>query len=718
MRMKLSTLVALLVFAPSVLADAQTAPARDAAPRYRAEVINPTLSGGLCLPHSNTVLLWGTDGSIWRSDKPLEWTRGRTDTDADLSSIAANEDGSVLIAVGQRGTILRSTDRGRRWSSISIASITHDLRSVAHHAAGDIWIATGVGTGVLRSVDAGRTWRSVHAAPRVTFGTLASDPKNDTLLIGGEDGVIGYSRDRGESWDLQRIEMPGERTPIAMFYRLDTDVIVATSAYGRVLVSDDRGASWRLRETGARGFFTAGAVARDATLWLATHTGELWRSTHRGTRFERVVLDLEHSSRYISAVDVDTPKGAVIIAGHGGLLARADDEATHWQSVASPSANLETMIAAADGRYIASGEGGLIMESMDSGRHWQIASPALDDTMREIVALPRTSTFVAAGTLGAVLRSVDGGATWRGVNVRYPNINTPPTLRALLVNASDNTLLAAGPPGTIMRSTDRGASWDLRHWTPFEAEEAFPWILGMADDRSLVTIEANGAFYRSRDGGTSWQRRAFETKRQLWHGATLRARGVSVAAGQQGVAAISRDDGASWHIVDTATSADLYGSFADELSGALFLMGEGGTLLRSADRGKTWEQLTTGVTHALRRMLRMTGSETLLAFGAGGAIIRSHDGIAWEPVHSGTASELRKAISVPDSGETILIGEGGTAIASSDGSMRRRLPTNTRRHFRGAAIDERGDLVAVGERVVRVVRDDAATGSTRVRRAH
>jgi hypothetical protein len=39
-----------------------------AAPAYDAQVINPDLSGGLLLPDGKTLLLWGSDATILRSE--------------------------------------------------------------------------------------------------------------------------------------------------------------------------------------------------------------------------------------------------------------------------------------------------------------------------------------------------------------------------------------------------------------------------------------------------------------------------------------------------------------------------------------------------------------------------------------------------------------------------------------------------------------------------
>ncbi len=46
------------------------------------------------------------------------------------------------------------------------------------------------------------------------------------------------------------------------------------------------------------------------------------------------------------------------------------------------------------------------------------------------------------------------------IPVTYPNPNTPPDLRGLIVAPSGNALIAAGPPGAILRSNADGSAWE------------------------------------------------------------------------------------------------------------------------------------------------------------------------------------------------------------------------------------------------------------------
>ncbi|MGH8185585.1 MAG: WD40/YVTN/BNR-like repeat-containing protein, partial [Steroidobacteraceae bacterium] len=131
---------------------AATRVAKPPAPNYMPQVVNATLTGALALPDSTVTLLWGTDGTIRRSENGSQWAYGTTLVDADLAAVAANADGSVLVAVGERGTIVRSTDRGRTWTSMATGTDS-DLRAVIHHGASDTWIAVGTKASILRSQD-------------------------------------------------------------------------------------------------------------------------------------------------------------------------------------------------------------------------------------------------------------------------------------------------------------------------------------------------------------------------------------------------------------------------------------------------------------------------------------------------------------------------------------------------------------------------------------
>lgn len=679
-----------------------------ATPDYSPRVINPKLTGSVFEPNTRTLLLWGTDGVVLYSADGANFDWASTPAGADLSRVAADERGKVLIAIGERGVILRSEDSGRHWSLSDVRGAASDLRAVIHHPPSGAWIAAGTHGTILRSLDAGRTWTALEHDLKLTFESLFFEPRSGALLIGGEAGIVGRSTDAGVSWRLERIRMQEPVTPITAFHSLPGQLL-ATSALGRFLTSVDGGATWQLHSMGGNAYFTDAVFDPEHRVALMTsHVGDVFRLVAGEDSWERVELTFAGHKKYLSAIRYDARTKSLLVAGHHGLAARSSDGGRTWQQANTGFAtSMESLAHLGGGRYIGFGEGGFICASKDHGSRWHVIAPSLSLNLRELVALPKDDVLVASGELGGVLRSTDSGQSWRQIDIAYPNMNTPPELRSLIVTTDESALVAAGAPGTIVRSSDSGRTWQVTHWTPLQKQEAFPWILSNERRRRLAVIEARGSMYTSNDGGREWRPSRFTTDRELWQGSVLETRGVMIAAGQRGAAARSTDDGRSWAALDTGVTQNLFGSYADETSGDLFLLGGEGLILRSSDTGTTWRRAASGSRHALRRMLRDPRTGTLVAFGEHGALLRSRDrGESWTVIATHTDAELRKGLIEPGTGHLVIVGQQGVVLRSADaGKSWSAIPTHTRRHFRSGVFDPRnGDLVLVGERIVRLAR--------------
>jgi photosystem II stability/assembly factor-like uncharacterized protein len=704
---------ALLIVAIGCFASGARTEDRDIPFAYSARVINPKLTGSLYEPNSRTLLLWGTDGVILYSTDLSDWHYATTPVAADLTRVAADAQGKVVIAVGERGTILRSEDSGRRWQAVSVGDADFDLRAVVHHASSGAWVAAGTRGTILRSLDSGKTWTALAHELKLTFETLFVEPVSRAILIGGEAGLIGRSTDAGVSWLLVQIKMPDPVTPVTAIHLLG-DELIATSAMGRFLTSNDRGESWQLDSMGMNAYFTDATLdLTHGTMLMSSHTGDLFRREASDAAWEKVELTVDGQKRFVSAIRYDKASRSALAVGHHGLAARSTDGGRQWQKIETGYASsMESMAQTGQGRLVGFGEGGYIITSQDSGKTWRRVAPELSLNLREVIAVPDSDIVVASGELGGILRSTDSGGTWHAVDIRYPNMNTPPNLRALVVEPTGNALIAAGAPGTIIRSDDAGQQWRIAHWTPLEKEEAFPWILADVRQRSLAVVEARGSIYSSRDAGKSWQLSKLATDRELWQGSVSANSSVMLIAGQRGVAARSVDGGRQWAHVDTGSTEDLFGSYSDEHSGNWFLLGGKGLILRSSDGGVQWRRVASGTDRALRRMLRHPSTNALMAFGEFGSIVRSTDGgQSWQPITSGTDAELRKGMIEPGSSNMIVVGQQGVILRSSDaGKSWQTMPSHTHRHFRSAVFNPRnGDLIAVGERIVRLTRNPATS---------
>lgn len=709
---KSRTLCAVICLAAALgcLAQSACAPEETRAPDYTAQVINPDFHGGMLLPGGKTFLVWGSDGTILRSDDGAEWAQSATPSTVDLAQVASNEDGSVLVAVGAQGTILRSDDAGRAWHSSASEFADTDFRAVIRHAPSDTWIVAGTRGRILRSKDAGKTWTAVPTNLDVEFLALFVDQKANAVLIGGADGMLGTSIDAGVSWQLTKIAMPDPVSAVAGFKRHGA-LLVGISSLGRFLLSKDDAGSWELLQTSSRMILTDSAAdPRHGTIVITGNEGDVLRSTDGGKNWNSVEVRTDGPGQYLSAVRFDAQRAALLAIGQRGTVARSTDGGATWSKA---SADLDSELRGivqdeARGKFVTFGAGGLIAFSNDGGTRWTQARKALEFSMRDVAAAPRGGALVATGKLGAVIRSTDGGASWSPTTIVYPNQSTPPDLRMLIPSPSEDSLVAVGPPGTIMISDPEAKAWRITQWTPIAAERAFTWVVGDRQRKRLTTIEARGQMRVSHDG-VEW--RATEASTQgtdwaFWHAALLERDGVMISAGKSGTAVRSADGGLTWEPMKTGTDKDLFGSFADDTKGLLFLMGKDGALLRSADGARTWQAVRSGSERELRRMLRDPKTGALICFGAWGSIVRSEDdGLTWQAIPSGVEGELRKGVVDARSGSIYLAGSRGVALRSGDGGRSwKRLPSHTTRHFSSLIVHDSGDVILVGDRIVRLVR--------------
>ena len=102
------------------------------------------------------------------------------------------------MVVGDNGTILRTTNGGTQWNTISCPTTEH-LNRVKFADAQTGYIAGEHGT-LLKSTDAGQTWQSLNTGYNNVNFKAVSCVTADTVYIGGFDELILKTTDGGLTW--------------------------------------------------------------------------------------------------------------------------------------------------------------------------------------------------------------------------------------------------------------------------------------------------------------------------------------------------------------------------------------------------------------------------------------------------------------------------------------------------------------------------------------
>ncbi len=123
-----------------------------------------------------------------------------TGSSRNLSSVIVN-DAFIYIAVGKKGTILRTSNSGATWQDYSIPDTTIDFTRITRYGyigyAGRMWAVGTKGT-VYSSYD-GTVWTPQNSGTGKTINDIHFRNVSEGGLF-GDGGLIRYTTDGGDTW--------------------------------------------------------------------------------------------------------------------------------------------------------------------------------------------------------------------------------------------------------------------------------------------------------------------------------------------------------------------------------------------------------------------------------------------------------------------------------------------------------------------------------------
>lgn len=261
--------------------------------------------------------------------------------------------GSRLLAVGERGLIVRSDNQGLTWQQASVpVSVT--LTAVAFASPQVAWAVGHAGV-VLRSTDGGAHWT------RVLDGRAVAD----LHLKQTEARLAGSAADdaaaQGALALAQQLVSDGPDKPWLGLHFESERVGWLFGAYGLMLRTEDAGASWQSwmhRLDNPRGLHLYGLAVRGETRLLCGEQGLLLKSVDGGQRF--TALSSPYRGSFFTA-DI-TPQGELVACGLRGHAWRSRDGGASFDELAAPGpASFTGSAWLADGRLLLVNQAGQVL---------------------------------------------------------------------------------------------------------------------------------------------------------------------------------------------------------------------------------------------------------------------------------------------------------------------------------------------------------------------
>jgi len=223
--------------------------------------------------------------------------------------------GERMLAVGERGHILVSSDGGLSWTQAKVP--TRALLTGVYLLDNRLGWAVGHDAVVLRTRDGGTTWQRVHYAPQ-------------------------------------------DERPLLDVWFKDAEHGLATSAYGELLATSDGGDSWQRRAIREGDDFHLNqlACAGDDTLYVAAEAGHLYRSDDGGGSW--LALPSPYEGSFFGVLPL--AEGPVLAFGLRGRLFASADRGKTWTRIETATeATLLSGLQIGPGRFVIAGMEGTLV---------------------------------------------------------------------------------------------------------------------------------------------------------------------------------------------------------------------------------------------------------------------------------------------------------------------------------------------------------------------
>jgi photosystem II stability/assembly factor-like uncharacterized protein len=272
--------------------------------------------------------------------------------------------GDRLVAVGERGIVLYSDDRGDTWEQAEVP-VGVTLTAVFFSNSRMGW-AVGHGGVVLHTTDSGKTWQLQLEGVAAAQMALES-ARSQAQRAGPEDTKAKQMLNNA----ILLMEDGPDKPFLDLFFKNDREGFIIGS-YGLIFRTEDGGTTWscimdRVENPGGMHLFAIHAA--DGVIYIVGEKGLFLVSGDGGDSFRQVKTP--YSSTFFDMQAL--PSGDIVLVGlRGNACWSADQGQTFTKSNVMLNAVIEISFADAvmlpDGRLLFANQAGMLQESRDRGR--------------------------------------------------------------------------------------------------------------------------------------------------------------------------------------------------------------------------------------------------------------------------------------------------------------------------------------------------------------
>jgi photosystem II stability/assembly factor-like uncharacterized protein len=296
-----------------------------------------------------------------------QWSAVDSGTTNNLNGVCLTDLG-VSFAVGDAGTILKSSDAGMTWAAVP-SGTTNTLYAV-HFFNPDEGVAVGDSGLILRTTNGGALWTRVSSGVSDSLRSVSFSGANG--ICGGTSQTILYSTDSGASWKIGQTGFFGGGFFGAHMLSSTLGFVAGQNSIFQPLVGEttDGGVTWTFHNF----YFNGNEGSCNDIFFFDENTGlvsgVLWNGEGAISRTINSATDWTTSiyNPAIEGVDFPTPEIGFAVGWSGTILNSQDSGVTWTAQPSGTSTNLIDVAFVGDALTgIAVGEGGTILRTTNGG---------------------------------------------------------------------------------------------------------------------------------------------------------------------------------------------------------------------------------------------------------------------------------------------------------------------------------------------------------------
>ena len=297
----------------------------------------------------SAVVLWGGIAGFSSAADYAEHLDMRAALPSDKAAESLLTDVDVykgkVVAVGDRGHILVSSDNGESWEQAKVP-VQYLLTAVDFASENLIWVVGHEGI-ILHSADGGASWTLQYANPH--------RERSDEEL--------------NQMTDEEFTKLPQEGSPLLDVWFRDEKVGFAVGAYGQFLGTEDGGQTWNDVASRIENFDGWHLNSIDASntgvVYIAGEKGVLFRSDDNGENW--VTLNSPYQGSYFGVLTGPGPDD-VFVFGLQGNIFKSSDRGESWTKAKSKASDgIMDGVLIGDQGVILVGNSGVVLTSKDAG---------------------------------------------------------------------------------------------------------------------------------------------------------------------------------------------------------------------------------------------------------------------------------------------------------------------------------------------------------------